>query len=86
MYLIQYELTVGSNRHYAASASAAVRMIREIRASGGRTVSISRTRDDRALNFEELELLAAKEVGPPDERPATLIAMLRRLLSGRRQR
>ena len=84
MYLIEYELSVGRNRHYAPSASTAVRLVKDIGSSGGRTINITRTRDNWILTLEDLELLASQEVGPSDERPQTALSILRRLVDRKR--
>lgn len=85
MYLVDYRLTVGVNRHYAPSARAAVQLIQHIEASGGAVNGITRTRDGRPLTVEDLQVLAGEETGPVDSRESTFGRAFRRFLKlGRR--
>jgi hypothetical protein len=85
MYLIRYELMVGKSHHYAPSATAGLRLIREIKASGGRAVGIMRTRDSKRISLADLEAFAAAEIGPAEIGPTPRTPTLRRLL-GRRKK
>ena len=82
MYLIEYSLIVGITRHYAPSAMAAVKLVRDIRAGGGSVSSITRTRDQVLLTFEQLETFAQEEIGPADQRARGFKEAWRQLLKG----
>lgn len=79
MFLIEYALHLGSTKHYAPSAQAALSLVRDVEVSGGRVVTVTRTRDNTPMNADDLARLAAQEVGPVDPRPPSLLDAVRRL-------
>ena len=83
MYLVQYKLQLGPTSHYAPSARAAARLIRDVETSGGSVISITRTRDKVALSPADLGRIADTEVASEDSKGSPLLEALRRLLLGR---
>ena len=83
MYVIRYRLQIGESRHYASSAIAGIRLIRDIDASGGIVLGITRTEDGARITPEQLIDLSEREIGPPDPRRFSLAGAIRRLLRSR---
>jgi hypothetical protein len=80
MYLITYRMALGESRHYAPSSRAGARFVRDIEASGGSILGISRTRDGEVMTLPQLEAESLQQIDPGNPRGTPLVDRLRRLI------